>query len=64
MTYGHAERNRVAIERLTRDTVALLSASDTLSDDEARWLEETTGKQRGPSLKHPAYLGLTPRQKY
>lgn len=67
MSYGHAERNLAAIRQLTMDTIALLSAQDRLTVEEARWLGsvaygrdyigESDRKRRGrPGCPSPSKL--------
>jgi hypothetical protein len=46
MSYGHAEKNLAAIDRLTRDTVQLLRSLPDLSSAQQQWLTLVTDAER------------------
>lgn len=56
MTYGHAERNLAAVQRLSLETAELLCRLPRLDSDQASWPRDVKGQRepgRGRSHTQP-----------
>lgn len=56
MTYGHAERNLAAVQRLSLETAELLCGLPRLDFEQASWLRDVNGQLepgRGRSQTQP-----------